>query len=429
MSKPQESIKRNVEQSRKPGFKPRILNISEVEDKPIDWLWPSRIAKGRLTLLNGRPGLGKSYLTCEMAATVSTGRDWPDGTPCDVGSVLMLTAEDDPGDTIKPRLREQRAELSKCYILGGMYDPDDVDDAVDRSVSLDDVATIEEAIQEIGDVKLLIIDPIGSYLGSGTDSNRDNEVRAKLAPIAALAEKHGVAVLIVSHSRKSTATMADDLVMGSRAFTGICRAVWHLMADPEDEDRRLLLSGKSNLARKSTGLAFRIEGDPVGAIAWEPDPVDVSADDVLASEGKKGGSAPSAIDEAIDWLQSWLEDGAKSAKETKEAAALCDIKGKTLDRASKKVRVVKKPDGYRGSWQWSLPRRAAVALQNSNSVAQRKMLGETADTGRDREGQTELAVRGETSGNNEETESRNYMSDEEQRITSTAEPQFQAEAC
>ncbi|EMI22486.1 hypothetical protein RMSM_00585, partial [Rhodopirellula maiorica SM1] len=185
----------------------------------------------------------------------------------------MLTAEDDPADTIKPRLRVQGANLSKCHILGGMYDPDDEDDTADRFVSLSNVGVIEEAIQDIGDVKLLIIDPIGSYLGSGTDSHRDNEVRGKLAPIAALADQYGVAVLIVSHSRKAAATTADDLVMGSRAFTGVCRSVWHLMVDPKNEDRRLLLSGKSNLAKKSTGLAFRIEGDPVGAIAWEPDPV------------------------------------------------------------------------------------------------------------------------------------------------------------
>ncbi len=420
MSKPQELKESNAERPRKPIWKPRILTMSEVVEKPIDWLWPSRIAKGRLTLLNGRPGLGKSYLTCEMAATVSTGRDWPDGTPCDGGEVVMLTAEDDPADTILPRLREQGAVLSKCHVLGGMYDPDDEDDAADRFVSLDNVAMIEETIQEIGDVKLLIIDPIGSYLGERTDSHRDNQVRAKLAPIATLAEKYGMAVLIVSHSRKATATTADDLVMGSRAFTGICRSVWHLLPDPEDEDRRLLLSGKSNLARKATGLAFRIEGDPVGMIEWESDPVIISADDVLASEGKKSGSAQSAIDEAKDWLHSWLDDGAKSAEETKKAAESFGIRLKTLDRASMKLGVVKGPGGFGKPWKWSLPSQADLSLQNSNSITLGKNLGETVDTGRDYEGQTEPAIRGANSANNDETESQDCMSDGEQRKTSTA---------
>ena len=110
------------------------------------------------------------------------------------------------------------------------------------------------------DCKLVVIDPIGSFLGNGTDAHRDNEVRGVLAPVAMLAEKHGPAVLVVAHRRKSAGSIADDLALGSRAFTGIARAVWHLTRDPDDKARRLLLPGKNNLAREGDGLAFSISG-------------------------------------------------------------------------------------------------------------------------------------------------------------------------
>src|SRR5690606_14589208 len=153
-----------------------------------------------------------------------------------------------------------------------------------------------------------VVDPIGSFLGGNTDAHRDNEVRGVLAPVAKLAEKSGPAVLVVAHRRKSAGSIADDLALGSRAFTGIARAVWHLSRDNENKTRRLLLPGKNNLAPEGNGLAFTIAGDPA-VVVWERDPVAMSADDALAKEDGFGGEdvkpgpQPEARRHAAEWLR------------------------------------------------------------------------------------------------------------------------------
>ena len=125
--------------------------------------------------------------------------------------------------------------------------------------SLADVSAIEMALAKLPDCKLIVVDPIGSFLGGRTDAHRDNEVRGVLAPIATLAERYGVAVLVVAHYRKTSGNIADDAVIGSRAFTGIARAVWHLTSDIDNKARRLLLPGKNNFAaRGQSAWRFRL---------------------------------------------------------------------------------------------------------------------------------------------------------------------------
>ena len=165
-----------------------------------------------------------------------------------------------------------------------------------RVFTLDDTAKLDAALKELPDCRLIIIDPIGSFLGGSTDLYRDNEVRAVLAPVAQLAEKYGVAVLVVAHVRKALSQHADDMAMGSRAFTGIARAVWHLSRDLNDKNRRLLLPGKRNLTEQPAGLAFTIAGDPP-ALCWERDPVEQTADD-RAAEAIFAGVWETAVNHA-----------------------------------------------------------------------------------------------------------------------------------
>lgn len=334
-------------------YEPRMVSMEDVTERPIEWLWEGRFALGRLSVLAGNPGTGKSYLTCDMAARVSTGSAWPDGSPCDRGSVLLLNAEDDAADTIKPRLRLHGAAMERVHVLSGVYDSSRDDEQTDLMVSLSDVPMIEAALKRIPDCRLIVIDPVGSYIGRG-DTNKDNEIRAVLAPIAKLSESYGVAVLLVMHRRKGSQGRADDTVLGSRGFTGIARSVWHLGADVADAERRLLLSGKSNLAKQSTGLAFSIVDD---AIVWEPDPVQMTADDAMSNERDRehDDGAMSATSEARDWLRHWLSDGPKESKETKAAAKQDGIAERTLQRAAQKIGIDPKPGGYGKRWVWALP--------------------------------------------------------------------------
>lgn len=296
---------------------PVLTCLADVDPRPVSWLWPSRIPLGRITLLVGRPGEGKSFLTIDAVSRVSTGTPWPDGSECHKGSIILFSAEDDPADTIRPRLDAHYADVLRVHLLTAVRRADDKG-TYERLITLADVDAIETALARMPDCKLIVVDPIGSFLGGQTDSHRDNEVRGVLAPIAALAEKYGPAVLVVAHRRKCAGSIADDLALGSRAFTGIARAVWHLTRDPENKSRRLMLPGKNNLAREGDGLAFSIIGDPPH-IAWERDPVAMSADDALAveSQGREQRPGPDAdaLNAATDWLRFTLASGPRLAKE------------------------------------------------------------------------------------------------------------------
>lgn len=316
-----------------PADGPILTCLSDVLCRPVDWLWQDRIAIGRLTLIAGAPGLGKSFLTCDLVSRISLGMPWPDGAPCETGSSLLVCAEDDPGDTIRPRLEESGADLSKIFILDGAR----IKGKVEQFYSLAQIEVIDQSLSKIKNCRLLVIDPIGSYMGSKTDIHRDNEVRGLLAPLATLAQKHNVSVVMVAHHRKSSANIvaADELAMGSRAFTGISRSVWHLCRDPHDRAKRLLVPGKNNLAAEGSGLSFAILGGPgsVARIYWDTESVSMSADEAMASQpvGRPG------INASI-WLAKRLDEGThQPVNQVQEDAERAGISSRSLDRARKEI--------------------------------------------------------------------------------------------
>ena len=386
-----EELKNNVETiaSETPEYEPVriptpgpvLLNMADVKPRPVSWLWWHRLALGRLGLLVGRPGEGKSFLTLDMAARITTGRDWPDGSRCEKGSVLLICCEDDPGDTIRVRLDAAGADVGNVQLLKGVQTID-IETGKPREVpfTLADVLAMETALEKMANCRMVIIDPIGSYLGGRTDAHRDNEVRGVLAPVAALAEKYGPAVVIVAHTRKSTAKYADDTAMGSRAFTGIVRTTWHLMRDDEDTERRLLLPGKNNLSKVAPGLAFRIEPNETGRdetahIVWEESPVEMHADDALAmaEENRKPGPEPEKRNEAAKWLKNQLADGIpKSVQEIRDEAkaAGLGVSDKTLGRALESLGGVRENVGT--NWQWRIPCQVDKSLDTMDTTPLRE---------------------------------------------------------
>lgn len=349
-----------------PGSRSRanLLRLSDVEPTTVRWLWPGRIPRGRMTLLVGRPGGGKSFLTADLAARISTGRDWPDATAGQAGSVVLCSAEDDPADTIAPRLVAHGADRERVHLLNGVLFSRDDGTEGERMFVLADLEPLREALNRIRDCRLVVVDPIGSYLGGGADAHRDNEVRGVLAPLCKLAEEFDTALLVVAHTRKSAAAFADDTALGSRAFTGLARSVLHLMIDPDDstERRRLLLPGKNNLSERPAGLAFDIgpgeaiddEGTPRACVRWHEGEVDISADEAV-NRGSGDTAASTQRDEAVDWLSQALAAGPRPAADViEEAREVQSISKRTLDRARKQLGV----DAYRpvnpGKWWWRL---------------------------------------------------------------------------
>lgn len=335
------------------GGAPVLLRLSDVEPRDVLWLWEGRIPRGRLSLLSGRPGEGKSMATMDWAARVTTGRAWPDGSPCALGSVVLVAGEDDPHDTIRPRLDAHGADPTRVHLLQSVVHVGRGGVTREEAFTLADLRALESTLAQIPDCALVIVDPIGSFIGGGVDAHRDNEVRSILAPLATLAQRSGAAVLLVAHQRKGAAPHADDLVLGSRAFTGIARSVLHLLADPDDEERRLLLPGKMNLSRPAAGLAFTIDGTPP-RIEWEPDPVELTADGALAAQASASGSRRTKRDVAAVWLQDFLSECARPATEVLAAAEAAGLAERTVRRAMDSAGVKPRKDGVRGGWVWEL---------------------------------------------------------------------------
>ncbi len=342
---------------------PMMTCLADVEPKPVEWLWPYRLAVGKLNLIMGDPDLGKSFLTLDIASRVSMGRPWPDNPHGEnpASNVIVLSCEDDPADTIRPRLDACNADVNCIHLLQAVrwFDSETGRDTVKMFNLEMDLPALESALDTIGDVRLIIIDPIGSYCGR-VNSHKDAEVRAMLAPLAELAARRSACVLAVCHMNKSGGGHAIYRGMGSLAFTAASRCVWMVCSDKDDPTRRLLLKVKNNLAPSDIGgLAFRITteiGQEVPCVFWDAGAVTTTANDALAAaDGESSG-----VDEAKAWLMDMLGNNPVKASELKELASKDGISVRNLDRAKSALRVIAEPDGFRGPWVWRLPRQTST---------------------------------------------------------------------
>jgi len=326
--------------------------FSDIAPKPLRWLWPGRIPLGKLTLLIGDPGLGKSLLTADLASRVTRGTSFPDGSTSEAGSVIFLSAEDDAEDTIRPRWDTAGADVSRVHILEAVRVQLTNGSLTERTFNLEtDIATLEGALREYSEVRFIVIDPISAYLG-GVDSHSNAEVRGILAPLAALAARFGVAVLCVTHLRKS-AGAAIYRAISSIAFAAAARAVWAVASDPEDGDRRLLLAVKQNLSAHAGGLAFRIETqNNVPRLAWEPGAVALDANEVLGNVDMQQDQSERR--EAREWLKAFLADGPVAVKKIQGEAKAAGWSWMTVRRAKEELLVIASKNGYQGRWEWRL---------------------------------------------------------------------------
>jgi len=330
-------------------------SFATITPKPVSWIWPSRIALGKYTTIAGEPGLGKSQLTARMAATITTGGDWPEGEgKAPLGSVIIVSSEDDPEDTIAPRLMAAGADMGRVHELQGIQRQ-----GVHRTFNLaEDLAPLEDTIAALGDVRLVVIDPISAYLG-GTDSHKNADVRALLAPLQDMAQRRAVAVLGITHLNKGGGS-AMARFTGSGAFVAAARAAYLVAKDADDPDRRLFLPVKNNLGEDKTGFAYTIQGAtvaggiPTSRVVFAPGLVDAQADAVLAAQsGGTDDGAASALDEAVDFLRTELGQRPVPATAVKRSAGQAGIAERTLRRAQQALNV--KPVKEGKGWVWALP--------------------------------------------------------------------------
>jgi len=342
----------------------RVRCMADVAPETVDWVWENRIPLRMLSLVAGHPGCGKSFFALDAATRISCGKVWPDGVVCPSGGVLLVMEEDSPGHTIRRRLDAAGGDLSRINIMEGMDVHDEDGNEVKVAWSMKDTLALRGAIERTPDCRLVVIDPIGSYVGGETDTTQDNVVRAKLFPLVDLASETGVAILLVAHTRKSAGGRADDQVMGSRAFTGVVRSVLHLVADPEDETgaRRLLAPGKMNLCAPPPTLAFTLQPPPddlhgIPHLQWDSTPINRTADQILSPK-RQGPGRPSKQGEARDFLQNVLYDGPLPATEVMTKAKAAGFSERTIDGVKRDLGIKSVKEG--DVWMWQLPAQEAA---------------------------------------------------------------------
>jgi AAA domain/Primase C terminal 2 (PriCT-2)/RepB DNA-primase N-terminal domain len=360
------------EKAAKPGKQLVVHSADLVDPEAINWFWRGRIARGKTTLIGGDPGLGKSQLSIFIAATMTVAGQWPcsEGSPLEKRSVIMLSAEDGVADTIVPRLMAAGADRQKVKIVTAVY----VADGNGRRIFnlTHDLDVLEKLIIELGDVGLIIIDPVDAYIGGNIDSHKNAAVRAVLEPISELADRLGVAILALTHFSKQLGGKTIYRFIGSIAHIGAARVAFAVVADPEDKTRMLLLHAKNNLAPTQKGLAYRVEQHLVAegiigaSINFEREYVtNTTADEVLAAEG---GSEATAKDDVKEFLQVVLAGGRVKVKDIEaEARAACLMgenqqmrQSKPFRSASDELKIFKSREGFGPGavHYWSLPQHA-----------------------------------------------------------------------
>lgn len=338
--------------------------LAEVEIVPIDWLWPKRLARGKLSLLAGQPGLGKSQIAILMAAKVSRGGFWLDGTVCPIGNVLLISCEDDAADTIAPRLDAAGADRSRIHVLDWIEERGD--DGSERCRTFDiakDADVMRDLCRQIGDVALIVVDPVSAYLGAA-DSHKTSDVRAALAPLQTIAAEISACIVLISHLNKGAVdASAMSRVAGSGAFVAAARSAWIVGPHPQDEGLRVLVPLKNNIGDDKTGFAYRITGATVASgietslVTFDETLIYLKPEDVLgAGSGSMSSDRGAAKNEAKEFLTAALANGPLHSADLKREAEAAGIAWRTIERAKGDLGV-RSQKGARqgGGWVWSLP--------------------------------------------------------------------------
>lgn len=361
---------------------------ADIHPEAISWFWNQRIAIGKLTLLAGQPGLGKSQITQALAAATTADVPWPcDEGRAPQGQVVVLSAEDDPADTQVPRLLAAGANVKRVHIISAVREKDAKGN---RTFNIQaDMDLIEREMDRIGNVTLLTIDPLSSYLGK-VDSHNNTDVRGVLELLSEMAARRRVAVIGVTHFNKGDGA-AINKVIGSIAFVAAARAAWMVAADPDDETRSLFLNIKNNVGRPAPALAYRVLQTQVGEhrdivapyILWDPLPVsDTTADQVLSAG--RSDDKPTRT-EAEDFLRDILAGGPRPSKDIEAEAKEAGLNWRTVRRAQKAlgVKAVRRAEsgdglGKAGRWYWELPGTPKMANSSYDGpVSGEAILGES----------------------------------------------------
>lgn len=346
------------------GESPRDVNLlraSDVIPEPIDWLWNGWLAAGKMHVLGGAPGTGKTTISMGLAATVTTGGRWPDGTRSLAGDVVIWSGEDDPADTLIPRLVLSGADLSRVYFI------DDIRVGDERRAfdPAHDMEPLRRKLVEIGGVRLLIVDPVVSAIAG--DSHKNAEVRRGLQPLADLAASMRCALLGITHFSKGTGGRDPvERLTGSLAFGALPRVVLVAAKHQEEGDDgrtvRLLCRAKSNIGPDEGGFKYDLHqaelkthpGICASSVLWG-EAVEGAARDLLATADATGDDGEGGtLADAKRFLSDLLADGPMRAGEVFKDADQAGYSKRSIQRAANAIKVERHKDGMKGGWTWRL---------------------------------------------------------------------------
>jgi putative DNA primase/helicase len=324
-----------------------LVQASAIRPEPISWIWFGHLARGKLHILAGKPAAGKTTLAVAMAAIISNGGIFPDGTKCAIGRVVIWSGEDSPADTLVPRLIAAGANLDNVIFVAGAIEGEE---AVPFNPSKHMVA-LSERLLALGDVSLLLIDPVVSAIAG--DSHKNAEVRHALQPLADLGAKYNCAVLGITHFTKGTGGRDPvERLTGSLAFGAVARIV--LVAaksednseDTNEPGRRLMLRAKSNIGPDGGGFEYDLEqlalpdhaDIKASAVKWGP-AVEGSARELLAEAEACDGEDSNHVTTAAEWLGILLVNGPVEQPTIKATARQAGHAWATVRRAKQRLGI------------------------------------------------------------------------------------------
>ena len=332
----------------------RATPVADITPERVQFFWPGRLAAGKLTVIDGDPGLGKSTMTLEVAARFTTGEALPGGDTMLPRGVMIMSAEDGEGDTIRPRLEAAGANLRKVFTFKIVDD----DGNEHHPIIPDDLPSLEAQVQATN-TGLIIIDPFVAYMNGDKNANRDQDVRAALAPLASMAERNDCAIIILRHLNKSLGSSPLYRGGGSIGIIGAARFGLIVAKDPEDPSghRRVLAPQKVNIGPEPPALAYCLESVPgtdVARIKWLGE-TDISTAHLLDSV--QSDAERSARAEARAWLADFLRDGPVAVKDIKREARQDGISDRTLERVKSDLGIIARREGFGkgGRFVWTYP--------------------------------------------------------------------------
>ena len=334
--------------------------LADVQKERVQWRSRGRIARGKLHTLEGDPGLGKSTLLTQFAADVSNGLALPEGDPQPEKGVILICAEDDPGDTIRPRFEAAGGDVNEVIILRDvpyLFKTEHGDEVGMRMFELPTDADLLEQIIVERNVGLVVCDPFALFMADDLSENSNKDVRKCLTPLELIAQRTGASIIVVRHLNKGGGTNAIYRGGGSIGILAAARLGLLLAEDPRDREIKCLARVKGNLGREPRTLQFRlvdVPGDEVAKVEWLPGYSDLTADDLLMGK-VVGVETMDEWDEATVWLKDYLSGGPKPNKHLARDASTEKISGDALKKAKARLRVKYRKDGFGGGWETYLP--------------------------------------------------------------------------